>query len=536
MIRITEFSSKLLPSYFNMYQDYRGITTLNKSISFRMLKSYKRILSLAMAFCLRGTLSYSQKTFSGIIQDAQTKEPLPFTNIRIVNKTFGTVSNSEGYFVLNLEETALYDTIEFSYLGYKNLKLIASELTGLPIIFMSPAPVFLGEVLVGSENLTTEEILKLVQKNFEANYSSSPQKQRIFYHRFEKVPFKKENKFILKKSDVPGINNKTIEDLLKKIPAEFTGIQDAIVDLYNVKNHYKLVPIKGISLEETSQQDLLKEIENKLGGLIKDIEKSNADPSIYYKFRTGILSQKLENDGQEESPWKAFKEDSINYTVQTNLVKDEILYLLNDYASIKSKNWEFINHDNRYNYIKEDIQYLDDELIYKISFTPKNNGLFEGIMYVSTSTYAVLQLDFTYSKGKQTERFNLFGIGHSMNLKQGKVIFEKGQSGYYAKYIYAKQNETVSVDRNFSIIKKQKRFLFDKELNEMKFEIQIALDIHNVWEILVLNRENINFDQYNLTLQPPTIKFKKELVYTPEIWENNSVLAPSAELKRYKRK
>ncbi|MBC7391149.1 MAG: carboxypeptidase-like regulatory domain-containing protein [Opitutaceae bacterium] len=501
-----------------------------------MLKLFVSFLLFVLANCLNAGLSYSQITYSGVIQDEQTKEPLPFTNIRIVNKASGTVSNIEGYFVLNLQATAFHDTIEFSYLGYKNVKLIASKLESLPVIYMSPAPVFLGEVLVGSKDLSTEEILKLVRKNFLVNYSSTPQKQRIFYHRFEKVPFKKENRFILKKSDVPGINKKTIENLLRKIPADFIGIQDAVVDLYNVKEHYKLVPIKGISLEETSQQDLLNEIENKLGGLIEDIERSNSDPFIYYKFRTGILSHKLENDSEKESPWKSFKQDSLNYTVQTDLVKGEILYLLNEYANIESKNWEFINQENKYTYVKEDVQYLNDELIYKIAFKPKKNGLFEGFMYVSTSTYAVLQLDFAYAIDKQTERFELFGIGHSMNLKQGRVIFEKGSSGYYAKYIYAKQNESISVDRNFSIIKKQKRFLFDKELNEMKFETQISLELENIWEILVLNQENINSDQYNKTFQPPNIKFKKELAYSTEVWENNTVLAPVTELKRYKRK
>jgi CarboxypepD_reg-like domain len=55
-------------------------------------------------------------TFSGLVIDSQTKEPLPGAYITIPRAGRGTLSNSKGYFVLGVFPG---DTIMFSYLGFK---------------------------------------------------------------------------------------------------------------------------------------------------------------------------------------------------------------------------------------------------------------------------------------------------------------------------------------------------------------------------------------------------------------------------------
>lgn len=55
-------------------------------------------------------------TFSGLVIDSQTKEPLPGAYITIPRAGRGTLSNSKGYFVLGVFPG---DTINFSYLGFK---------------------------------------------------------------------------------------------------------------------------------------------------------------------------------------------------------------------------------------------------------------------------------------------------------------------------------------------------------------------------------------------------------------------------------
>jgi hypothetical protein len=67
------------------------------------------------------TLAFSQGeikyiTFSGLVIDSQTKEPLPGAYITIPRAGRGTLSNSKGYFVLGVFPG---DTVIFSYLGFK---------------------------------------------------------------------------------------------------------------------------------------------------------------------------------------------------------------------------------------------------------------------------------------------------------------------------------------------------------------------------------------------------------------------------------
>lgn len=320
------------------------------------------------------------------------------------------------------------------------------------------------------------------------------------------------------------------------MPDEFIEYQDALIDFYSSKENYKLLPVQAISLEEGSYQAITKEIESKLSVLFEDIEKTKAEPDVYYKIRSGLLSQKLDKNGTNDSIWKEYKNDPTNYTVETKFVQAEIVTLLSDYSTIDSKNWEFITDPAKYRYKKEGFSMYNDEPVYKITFTPQSRGKFQGTMYISMLTYAVLQLDFEFAEGVQTEQFDVLGFEHSMNMKKGRVLFEKGKNGYFIRYISANQNESARVERELSIVKKQKRFLTDKELNEIKMELEIFFDINSSWELLVLNTEEIEPEKFEEVKQPLLMKFKIEYAYTPEMWNNRTVLVPTAELKKVKRK
>lgn len=487
-------------------------------------------------FCFLSSRLTANDPIKGIVLDAKTKEPLAFANIVVSGQQKGTVSNSEGNYVLAMDGISPNDTVMFYYMGYETLKIKASKLQQLTQVEMKPSSIKLREVHVSSKQLEVREILSRVRKNFAANYPDMPQKRSIFYHKYERTPFPEENKIILKKSDFAGLDRKTFDELLELMPREFIEYQDAVIDFYSSNKNYKLVPVQGISLEEGSYQALTKEIESKLSVLFEDIEKAKSESDVYYKIRSGILSQKIDKNSANDSIWKEYKNDPTNYTVETQVVKDEILSLLDDYSNLESKNWEFITDPSKYSYKKEGFSTFNNEPVYKISFYPKNRGNFQGTMYISMLTYAVLQLDFEFAEGVQTEQFDLLGFEHSMNMKKGRVLFEKGKNGYFIRYISANQNESARVERELSIIKKQKRPLTDKELSEIKMELEIHFDITSSWELLVLNTEEIEPKKFDEVKQPLLMKFKIEYAYTPEMWNNRTVLVPSAELKKVKRK
>jgi len=90
----------------------------------------KSVLKLVMFLTLCNLDCYSQeKIIKGEIKDIQNKTLLQYVNIGIANKGVGTVSNSKGVFLLNLNEKInKNDTIIFSHIGYKTKKIAITEL------------------------------------------------------------------------------------------------------------------------------------------------------------------------------------------------------------------------------------------------------------------------------------------------------------------------------------------------------------------------------------------------------------------------
>lgn len=157
-----------------------------------------KIIFGILFFCLLSSRLIANDPIKGIVLDAKTKEPLAFANIVVSGQQKGTVSNSEGYYVLAMDGISPSDTVMFYYMGYETLKIKASKLQQLTQVEMKPSSIKLREVHVSSKQLEVREILSLVRKNFAANYPDIPQKRSIFFHKYEKTPFPERTKSHLK--------------------------------------------------------------------------------------------------------------------------------------------------------------------------------------------------------------------------------------------------------------------------------------------------------------------------------------------------
>jgi hypothetical protein len=65
-------------------------------------------------------LLFGQNIYEGKIIDSNTKEPLAYVNIGIIERGLGTVSDRNGYFKIHLDEKYDEDTLRFSMIGYHN--------------------------------------------------------------------------------------------------------------------------------------------------------------------------------------------------------------------------------------------------------------------------------------------------------------------------------------------------------------------------------------------------------------------------------
>jgi hypothetical protein len=92
--------------------------------TFRKLKTYPYIWTI-LAFVLMGQMgSFGQNPknedliqLSGVVASGDTLEPIPYVNIFVKNRRFGTITDFDGFFSIVV---AKGDSIEFSHMGYNS--------------------------------------------------------------------------------------------------------------------------------------------------------------------------------------------------------------------------------------------------------------------------------------------------------------------------------------------------------------------------------------------------------------------------------
>jgi hypothetical protein len=491
-----------------------------------------------MLFLIANLFAYSlmsNTSFEFRVIDEATKEPLAYANVTVVGTGTGSVTNIEGVFMLDLNSIESDKIVAISYIGYQMRKVPVNELKLLSEITMKQSALKLSEVNVPTKQLTAKQIMAFTEKNFETNYPRFEGRQRIFFHHIERTPSPGADGVKVKRSNFPGLDKEVMKEIMALIPSEFIEYQDAIVDLYTDSENSKLIPIQAISLEEGSAYDLQKELEIKLAKFMNDVDESKDNEDIYYKIKTGILSQKININDEEESSETHEKQVSDHVVSKTEWVKNDLKRLVNEYSNYESDVWEFITKRGRYNYSIEQVTMIDSLVVYEVKFSPQRKGLYEGSAFISTDDFALVVADFKYAQGKQDEKIQLLGIGHAMNFKGARVMFEKIKEGYVLKYINAQTQEYIGIDRTFSFIKKQRRFFIDKELAELKLDAELKIHTKKEVEILILDRQKSTNSEFEKIEEPEKMLYTKQLVYDPSLWNNQTTIAPTEGLKAFKR-
>ena len=478
-----------------------------------------------------------KKIISGSVLDVETGLALPFASISFNDYSNGSVSNSEGVYIMDIAADRLRDSLYFSYMGYETLRVSVKSLLIEGSVWMRSAQINLTEIPVYSQTLNTLAIIKLVEKNFPKNHPQVNQLKHIFYHSYNVTPFSEANRMNVLKTSFTDIDQELVNEVLEVIPEDIKSYRDVIVDFYSHATETKIMPIEGISLQESTVQSIQSQIEEKLLSLTEDIELSFEDDELYYKMGTGIISSKLEleePDSEDIDTLMINSDDTTHYLISSEYLRKDIENFLVNTTDINSDNLEFINKPKKYNYQKE-LTLFNDEWVYKISFEPREQGIFQGVLYIAATNYAILQFDYEFATGKSTENINLLGIGHKVNYKKAQVIYEKLDTAYFVKYVNAEKREFFSVDRDFFMVKKEKRFLFDKALNKIKFALDMQFETKNGWELLVIHRQNLTKEAFELVKEPEKMTIKKEFVYSMDMWDHGSVIVPNTELKNFRR-
>lgn len=90
-----------------------------------------RVLQLLLLGLFFSAIGQAQ-VWTGRVLDAETREPLSYVNVGVVNQGIGTVSDENGNFRLDLSQAKDRDRIRISFIGYEDLEMAKSECMKLP--------------------------------------------------------------------------------------------------------------------------------------------------------------------------------------------------------------------------------------------------------------------------------------------------------------------------------------------------------------------------------------------------------------------
>ena len=482
------------------------------------------------------TNEYSNEVLKGLVLDMDKQLPLPYANIYVLHKNKGVISNEEGYFTINISDLNKTDTLRISYIGYKTKDLTIEGLKTSSIISLKEANLILNHITVFGSAPDPKTIVKKVLENKTTNYKKTSCEKQIFL-RDRGVTDIDQISFNYKKSSFYNLNKDLIELLEEEIPKHAVSYTDFLGDIFLSNQEsdsvtLKINPIKIIELEEKTDYTKLYEI-------IETFEDvANTGDGEYWKIKTGIISSKVHVDENSVSVGGGSENtDSLSNQNRDPLraQKSNVKNILN-YSSLEDEDdWEFLYNTNKYRYTLYGGTVANGEDVYVIDFKPNHRGKFTGRMYISMNTFALIRADYEYDTEKTGKDIQLFGIGYSENKFSASIYFEKKEDSYKLKYCSKKEGTYFSLDRALSLLKKKKRFLFDKKVDQIKIGIDIGVSQDLSVEMLVLEEKEISHEQFTDFKENDNIERIYVDQFDEQLWKDYAIIEPTKQMKAYKK-
>jgi len=142
-------------------------------------------------------LAQSEIEIKSKISDFMTYLPIESASIYIKNTTIGTISNTDGKFVLIIPERYANDTLVISSIGFKSLKTLVSEFDNTVDVFLEEDVASLDEIiLIANPRPTTgNDIVLRAIEELEDNLPTNPYLQKGFVRHKERN--KKQYKWLI---------------------------------------------------------------------------------------------------------------------------------------------------------------------------------------------------------------------------------------------------------------------------------------------------------------------------------------------------
>ena len=485
--------------------------------AFFCLVSIFYLLTNAVAQTDTSSNTVVNPTLSGTIMDENNLQPLPYASIINLNNGKGTISNEHGNFTIDIDGLDMNDTIRFQCIGYKTQELCIEHIANNTLILLRENIYTLDEVLVLGTTPKVKDIIEGILANKDSNYRLITHKKQVFIRERNTTDILN-FKLDFKKSNITELSPEMIQKIEEKTPKHSQSYSDLLTNIYVKEENVKLEPIKTIALKSED----ITELENFMP-LIESVFTDTKDKE-YWRVKTGIIGAKV----------NFMAPDSLNKTKlrpYKNSIKD---YL--DFTTFNNEDqWEFLHKTNKYNFKIIGGTSVNNENVYIIDFTPKRKGIYQGRLYVSIETFALIRADYKYAPTKLGTNIHILGIGYTQTNFSGSIYFEKKENNYQLKYLSYQNNYKVSIDRKIALQKKKKRFLINKKLKEIKVGLDFIQENNESIELLVVDQFKISEQNFDNFEEGKYIDISYVNQFDEKLWKGYTTIAPTKQMKEYKK-
>ena len=515
----------------------------------------KYCLILFFAIAVSGITAHAQSlTIRGVVYDKETNQPLCYASVGLANQPNGVITNHHGHFHLYLSNTTATDTLKVSYLGYETQSWPMAKVEKVMQVGLQPASIELEKVEVHVKKLSPAQLLDSMKLYFVETHPDTPLIQHCFYHR-ENYSQIKRAELTLDKSTVDGFDQAFVERINSIVPEQTYRYEQFAFDLYsNGYRKLKYNPAKSIILDDSWEFD--EQLEKELAKL----DTTFFCDDKHFKVRSGLIpiptgyrhDQREQKKKEKENakadtgisaPQKEVRDIKIEEKVPlgdgeryVNGYRNKIRFvnqIKKNVRNEKDSKWDFLHEYNRYSY-HVSMRTCAEQPVYLIKFRPKKGKAnFEGQLVVSATDYALIQLEYNYAEGKDGTSVHVLGITFSEPEKSGIVQFEKGDGGYYLKFVHFVDAQEAGINRPLAVTEKDREG--GGKNRKIKGSMDILISERSLTQLLVVSRTMATQKEIDEFDEPVKMKVDDISEYNPENWADQSIIEPSENLKKYKK-
>ena len=432
------------------------------------------------------------------ILDSISFAPIPFATVSFSNSS-GIISDENGDFELIKNELNDEDSLFISSMGYKKVSYSLNRFND-SIIFLSPKPIELNNVIITNRKLTSQEIIEKIKAAITQNYQTDLSENKIFYRKEYNSTIEKFeiNKF---KSSIDNVNDLLIDSLLLNLPSENKSVTEVLSNYYGnlEEDNQKINLIKSRETYK-KENEILESLNSKLEESLKKSLKSNS----YFKIRSGLLpfSGDLEFDGlwdidsTNQAALKKANDDEIKRKENfANSIKGRVSNIYSNLFYNDATDLDFILKSNRYEFSNPELNYLGNQLVYVMTFRPKGSKDYKGTLHINSDDFAIIRIDF--KNVKSLFKLKLLGFSSDNYLIEGRMVFSKlDKKKYSLTYFQVSSGSKAGIDRPFKIIEKNKFVKGRRKQNQISFNLDFIVNSLNKVELRVFQSKSIDLNLY----------------------------------------